>query len=115
MRRLGRLGEPLFLSLNIILSFITHESSSFNKISIHVITFLPNPNFLKTKLRKSWSREPKAFSISIVTRNPSIFNQSLISIKSEINLPLSPIDLFLLKQFVVRKVTLAKQLFCVNV
>ena len=63
--------------------------------------FLPNSNFLETELRKSWLRESKAFSISIVTRNPS--NQSLISIMSEINLPLSPIYPFLHMEFVVRK------------
>ena len=36
----------------------------------------------------------KSFSISIVTRKPVILKQPLISIMSEINLPLSPINLF---------------------
>ena len=52
-----------------------------------MIKFLPNSNFLKTELRKSSSRESKAISVSIVTRNPPILNQSLISIMSEINIP----------------------------
>ena len=65
--------------------FITHDCWSFNKIYIHRIQFLRNPNFLKTGLRKSWSRKSKAFWISILTRN--------ISIISDINLPLSPVNL----------------------
>ena len=75
-----------------------------------MIKLLPNPNILKAEPGKSWSRESKAFSISIVTRNPSIFNQSLISVMSEINVTLSSLNLFFHKQFVVRKLTLAKQL-----
>ena len=62
----------------------------------------------KTGLRKSWSSKLKAFSIPVVTKNPSISNQSPISIISEINL--SPINLFLHQQFVVRKLTLTKKL-----
>ena len=37
------------------------------------------------KPRKSINSYTKAFSMSIVTRNPSIFNESLISVMSEIN------------------------------
>ena len=53
--------------------FITQESWSFNKISVHV-TLGKTQHFLNTELRKSWSSESKA--LSIVTRNPSISNQS---------------------------------------
>ena len=43
-------------------------------------------NKTKTKKpRKSINSYTKAFSMSIVTRNPSIFNESLISVMSEIN------------------------------
>ena len=52
------------------------------------------PNFFKTELRKLWLRKSKTFSMSIVTRNPAILNQPLIPVMSEINLPLSPINLF---------------------
>ena len=37
------------------------------------------------KPRKSINSYTKAFSMSINTRNPSIFNESLISVMSEIN------------------------------
>ena len=69
--------------------FITHDSWSFNQISIYVIKFLPYPNFVKMELRKLFSKESKAVSISIASRNPLILNQSLISTMSEINLLLS--------------------------
>ena len=45
-------------------------------------------------MRKVWSNELKAFSISIVTKNPYLLRMSLISVMSAINLPLSPINLF---------------------
>ena len=74
-----------------------------------MIKYLPDSNSLKTEIRKSWPRESKAFSTSIVTRNPSLFNKSLISFMLQINLPLPPTNLFFLhKEFVERKLTLAK-------
>ena len=74
--------------------FMKHDCWSFNKISIQVMKFFPKPNFFKTEIRKLRSRESKAFSISIVTRKPVILKQPLISIMSEINLSLPPINLF---------------------
>ena len=45
------------------------------------------------KPRKSINSYTKAFSMSIVTRNPSVFNESLISVMSEINPTLFPINM----------------------
>ena len=45
-------------------------------------------------MKKVRSNESKAFSISSVTKNPSLLRTSVISMMSAINLPLSPINLF---------------------
>ena len=45
-------------------------------------------------MTKVWSNESKAFSISIVTKNPSLLRTPVLSMMSAINLPLSPINLF---------------------
>ena len=58
----------------VVLAFITHDCWAINKISILVIIFFPKPNIFKTETRKLWSRKPKYFLISIVTRNPVILN-----------------------------------------
>ena len=77
--------------------------------------FFPKPNFFKTEIRKLWSRESEAFLIFIVTRKPVILKQPLISVMSEITLPLSPINLFLHKQSVAKKLKYAKQfLICLK-
>ena len=90
--------------------FITQESWSFNKISVHVIKLLPNPHFRKTELAKSWSRESKAFSISIVTRNPSLNTNHWFQWCQTLIYHFLQQICFLHKQFVLGKLTLAKQL-----
>ena len=59
---------------------------SLNKISIQMIKVL---HFLKKELRTLWSRGLKAFLISIVTGNHSIWTYFQFSIMSEITLSLS--------------------------
>ena len=56
---------------------------------------LPKPYFSRVKTKKSRSNESNASSISIATKKPSNFFILAISITSDINLPLSPICLFL--------------------
>ena len=41
--------------------FITHESWSFNKISVHVINFLPNPKFPQDGTNKIMVNRVKSF------------------------------------------------------
>ena len=70
-----------------------------------MIKFLPNPNLLKTKLRKS-----KPFSIFIVTRNPSILTNRYFQFCQKLIYQFFQQICFLYKQCVVRKLTLIKQL-----
>ena len=67
----------------------------FKVASIHLIKLLPKPNFLSTARRKEWFNELKALSISVVAKKPSILKTSLISMISDINLPVSQINLCL--------------------
>ena len=60
--------------------------------SIELIKLVAKP-FLSTARRKQWFNEPKAFSISIVTKKPSILKTSLTSMISDINLPVLQINL----------------------
>ena len=76
-----------------------------------MIKILPNENFVEIKLRKSWSRKPKAFSISILTGNPSKLNQSLISVTSEFNPPLSLINLFFTEAVCCGQINVGKTAF----
>ena len=46
---------------------ITQDSWSLSKIFTHKIEFLPKPYFSRVKIKKSWSNESNAFSISIAT------------------------------------------------
>ena len=79
MTRYAEIGSPWLDLLSmlkhwvVVPPFITQEGWSFNKISVHVILG-KTQHFLNTGLRKSWSSESKA--LSIITRNPSISNQS---------------------------------------
>ena len=86
--------------------FMADHFCCFSKISIQQITFFPKPNFCKTDIRKPWLRESKAFSISIVTRKPTILNQPLISVMSEIK---TFSNCFLHKQFVMKKLMQTQQ------
>ena len=69
--------------------FITQDCWLFYNIFINVIKLSPNPNFFKTHNKKLWSKESKAFSRSMVIKNPGIFSLPQISMVSDINLPLS--------------------------
>ena len=74
--------------------FITQDCWSSNNILIQLIKLLPKPNFLKMCNNRSWSKESKAFSRFIVTREPGIFSLPKISMLSEISLSLSLMRLF---------------------
>ena len=76
--------------------FITQDSWLFNNASTQETKFLPKPNFFKTVRMNLWSSESNAFSMSIVTKNPPILLRSHILTISDINLPPSPINLFLI-------------------
>ena len=74
------------------------------ELLIKLVTFLPitkflpiflKPYFSRVKTKKWWYSESSAFSISIATKKPSNFLVLAISIRSYINLLLSPIYLFL--------------------
>ena len=67
---------------------ITHDSWS--------LSFLSKSYFYSAKIRKLWFSESNAFSMTIVTRKPSNFPNLAISIRSDINISLSPICLFLI-------------------
>ena len=90
----------------IVSTYITHNCWCFNKISLQVIKYFPNRIFFNTELRKVWLRESKAYSIFIVARTFSISNQSVISIVLKINPLLFPLNLFYVKAFVMKILTL---------
>ena len=56
------------------------------KVLIQLTKWFPKPNFFNTDMTKVWSNESKAFSIFIVTENPSLLKMSVISVMSAINL-----------------------------
>ena len=58
-----------------------------------------------------WSRESNAFSISVATTRPVILNQPLISIMSEINLPLTPVNLFFTLTVCCEEINVGKTVF----
>ena len=76
--------------------FITQDSWLFSNASTQETRFLLKPNFFKTARTNLWSSESNAFSISIVTKNPPILLRSQTLTISDINLPSSPINLFLI-------------------
>ena len=76
--------------------FITHDSWLCNNASTQETKFLPKPNFFNMARMNLWSSESNTFSMSIVTKYPPILLQSHISTISDINLPPSPINLFLM-------------------
>ena len=47
---------------------------------------VPKPNFSNVVSKKLWFKESKAFSISVVTKQPLVLNFSVTSSKSEISL-----------------------------
>ena len=53
------------------------DSWFFNRICIHLINFLPKPNFFNAVIKKRWLTESNAFWISTVTTNPLIFKKCL--------------------------------------
>ena len=100
MKKYAEIGSPWLMPLSklkywvVVQPYITNESLFLIKIYVHEIDSLTNLNFFNTELRKSFPRESKAFSISIVTRNIPVLNLSMISVMSEINLPLYTIKVF---------------------
>ena len=72
---------------------MTHDFWSFSKILTHKIKFSPKPYFPKVEIRKLWSHESKAFSMPFITEK-LMFLILVISIMSDIKLPLFPICLF---------------------
>ena len=80
MERYAETGSPWREPLSmlkycvVVLAFITDDRWSINNISIQMIIFFPKPDIFKTEIRKIWSRKPKDFSISIVTRKPVLLN-----------------------------------------
>ena len=67
--------------------FITQDCWSFNNIFILVIKLSPKPIFFKIYNKKPWSKESKAFSRSIITKNSGIYSLPQISMMPDINLP----------------------------
>ena len=74
--------------------FTTHNCWSFNNILIQLKKLSPKLNFFKAHNKKSWSKESKAFSRSIVTQNLVIFSLPQISMMPDINLPFSLMQRF---------------------
>ena len=70
--------------------------------------FFPQTKLFQDGNKKAMVRESKAFTISIVTRKPVILNQLLISIMSEINLLLSPINLFFIYAVCYEEINVGK-------
>ena len=71
------------------------DSCCVIKVLIQLTKLLPKPNLFHTEMIKIWYNESKAFSISIVIENSSLLKMLVISVMSAINLPLSPVNLFL--------------------
>ena len=95
MHNSDHLDEHLFQVLYCkYIQFSTHGSCLYNNILIQSMKFSPNPNFFKTDIKKLWSSESKAFSISFATRWLFIFKLFVTLRISEINLPLSPMNRF---------------------
>ena len=86
------LSEKYFL---VVSPLITHDSWSLGKVYTHKIKSLQKPYFSSVEIRKLWSNESNAFWMSITTRKPSNFFTLSIFVTSDINLPLSPMRLFL--------------------
>ena len=59
------LSEKYFL---VVPPLLTQHIRSLSKIFIHKTKFLPKPYFSRVKIKKSWSNETNAFSISIATK-----------------------------------------------
>ena len=91
--RLADTGFPYhapFSSLKyfvVIPPFVTHDSCSFKNIFIQSIKVLQNPNISRALIRKDWSSESKAFSMSIFSKCSFTFMFLVILSKSEISLP----------------------------
>ena len=62
--------------------------------SIQLIKLVSKPSFSSPARRKDWFNESKDFSISIVTKKPSILKRLLASMISDVNLTVSEINLF---------------------
>ena len=117
MKSYAALGSPWRTPLSrlkywvVVAPFITHDCWYFKKSSVQVIKFFPKQNFFQTEIRKLWSGESKTFSISMITRNSIILKQPLISIMSEINIPISPINLFFTEPVCCEKINVGKVVF----
>ena len=86
------LSEKYFL---VVSPLITHDSWSLGKVYTLQIKSLQKPYFSSMEIRKLWSNESNAFWMSLTTRKPSNFFTLSIFVTSDINLPLSPMRLFL--------------------
>ena len=74
--------------------FITQNCWSFNNIFMYFMKLTPKTKLFKTHNKKSRSKESKAFSRSIVTKNPGIFSLTQISLMSDTSPPLSLMHCF---------------------
>ena len=74
-------------------AFIMHNSWFFNKSLIHLIKSFLSPYFSRVDAKSKRLTESKAFSLSTISKIPSICNKSVISTISGISLPPSLINL----------------------
>ena len=79
MDKKAEIGSPWLVLLPsreyfiVVPSLRTHDSKSLNKIFTHEIKFLSKAYFSKTEIKKLWSNESNAFSMTIATKKPSVF------------------------------------------
>ena len=76
--------------------FITHDFWLFNNASTQETKFLPKPKFFKTTRINLLSSESSTVLMSVVTKCPPVLLRSYILTISDINIPPSPINLFLI-------------------
>ena len=87
------MGPPCCVPLSSLKYFevfpplMTHDSWLFSNNFIHSISSLPKPILSNIAIKKWWIIEWNAFSISTMTKKPSLFKTELSSRRSDISLP----------------------------
>ena len=102
IKKYAEIGSPSRAPLSNLKYFVVfpplmiQDSWLFKVVLIQVTKSVPNSNFWRIYNKKQWLTESSTFSISTVTRKPSSASEFDIFKKSEMTLPLSLINLFLI-------------------